>query len=98
LEFPHLLRLIEHHQFDTVYHEHFSYLSLFTVSRIVQAAGLRVWDVETLSTHGGSLRVYLIHAADPRPTTSAVADLLTLERQHGLRDLALYTAFQARAN
>ena len=66
LEFPHLMRLIEHTQFDTVYHEHFSYLSLYTVSRIFARAGLRVWDVEELPTHGGSLRVYGCHAADPR--------------------------------
>jgi len=58
LEFPHLMRLIEHTQFDTVYHEHFSHLSLYTVERIFKMAGLRVWDVEQLSTHGGSLRIY----------------------------------------
>src|SRR3546814_3989527 len=56
LEFPHLLRLIDDNQFDTVYHEHFSYLSLYTVSQIFKRAGLRVWDVERLPTHGGSLR------------------------------------------
>ena len=58
LEFPHLMRLIEHSQFDTIYHEHFSYLSLTTTGHIFRAAGLRIWDVEQLSTHGGSLRIY----------------------------------------
>ncbi len=67
LEFPHLKRLIEHTQFDTVYHEHFSYLSLFAVNGIFKAAGLRVWDVEELPIHGGSLRVYGCHESDPRP-------------------------------
>ena len=67
LEFPHLMRLIEHTQFDTVYHEHFSYLSLYTVSRIFAKAGLRVFDVEELPTHGGSLRVYGCHRDERVP-------------------------------
>src|SRR5690606_37594062 len=66
LEFPHVMRLITEVQFDTVYHEHFSYLSLYTVSIIFDAAGLRVYDVQELPTHGGSLRVFGCHAADPR--------------------------------
>lgn len=97
LEFPHLLQLIEQAQFDTIYHEHFSYLSLYTVSRIFAAAGLRVFDVEELPTHGGSLRVYGCHADDPRSTAKAVADLLAREGALGLRDLATYQDFQARA-
>lgn len=97
LEFPHLLQLIEQAQFDTIYHEHFSYLSLYTVARIFAAAGLRVFDVETLPTHGGSLRVYGCHADDSRPTVQAVADLLAREEERGLRDLATYQGFQARA-
>src|SRR5262249_40195580 len=64
LEFPHLLRLIEHNEFDTIYHEHFSYFSLLTTLRIMQAHGLRVFDVEELSTHGGSLRVYACRTED----------------------------------
>ena len=60
LEFPHLMKLIERNQFDTVYHEHFSYLSLSTVSRIFESVSLRVYDVEHLDTHGGSLRVFAI--------------------------------------
>lgn len=68
LEFPHLMRRLENTQFDTAYHEHFSYLSLYTVSRIFAAAGLHVWDVEALPTHGGSLRIYGCHADDARST------------------------------
>ena len=66
LEFPHLLQLVRQSQFDTVYHEHFSYLSLHTVQRILRAQGLAVWDVEELPTHGGSLRVWAQHASNPR--------------------------------
>jgi SAM-dependent methyltransferase len=98
LEFPHLLCLIENTQFDTVYHEHFSYLSLHTVSRILASAGLRVWDVDELTTHGGSLRVYACYADDPRGATPAVAALLVEEERRGLRRLATYSDFQARAD
>ena len=98
LEFPHLLKLIAHNQFDTVYHEHFSYLSLHTVERIFQVHGLRLWDVEQLPTHGGSLRVYGIHVEDARPSTPAVAKLLATEHAQGLLDLATYHAFQPRAD
>ena len=98
LEFPHLMRLMEQAQFDTVYHEHFSYLSLHSVSRIFASAGLRVWDVEELGTHGGSLRVYGCHADDARIATPAVMRLLEEELRHGLRDIATYRNFQLRAN
>jgi hypothetical protein len=98
LEFPHLKRLIEQAQFDTVYHEHFSYLSLQTVSRIFAAAGLRVWNVEELPTHGGSLRVYGCHQDDPRSTQAAVGNVLQAEIQHGLQDLKTYLKFQPRAD
>lgn len=98
LEFPHLLQLITHTQFDTVYHEHFSYLSLATVARIAERHGLRLWDVEEVSTHGGSLRVYLIHAEDPRPATPAIAELLARETAKGLQDLSTYQGFQPRAD
>lgn len=98
LEFPHLMRLIEQTQFDTVYHEHFSYLSLQTVSRIFAAAGLRVWNVEELPTHGGSLRVYGCHQDDPRSTQAAVSSVLQAEVQHGLQDLNTYLKFQPRAD
>jgi hypothetical protein len=98
LEFPHLMRLIEQAQFDTVYHEHFSYLSLQTVSRIFAAAGLRVWNVEELPTHGGSLRVYGCHQDNPRSTQAAVTSVLRAEVQHGLHDLDTYLKFQPRAD
>jgi len=98
LEFPHLLELIKHNQFDTIYHEHFSYLSLYTVDRIFRQAGLRIWDVDTLVTHGGSLRVYGCHENDPRPTRVSVADLLEVERKHGLQEVRTYMDFQSRAD
>lgn len=98
LEFPHLLQLIQHLQFDTVYHEHFSYLSLGTVKRIFDAAGLQVHDVQTLGTHGGSLRVFGCHSEDKRPSTAAVSDILDKEKSNGLEDLNTYAAFQAKAD
>jgi len=98
LEFPHLMQLLAHTQFDTVYHEHFSYLSLFTVSRIFQAAGLRVRHVEQLPTHGGSLRIFGCHADDVRATTPAVTALLAEEAERGLQSLETYKSFQLRAN
>jgi SAM-dependent methyltransferase len=98
LEFPHLMRLIEQAQFDTVYHEHFSYLSLQTVSRIFAAAGLRVWNVEELPTHGGSLRVYGCHQDDPRSPQAAVTSMLQAEVEHGLQELNTYLKFQPRAD
>jgi len=98
LEFPHLMRLIEHVQFDTVYHEHYSYLSLDTVSRIFEAAGLRLFDAEELPTHGGSLRVYGCHEDDPRPCEGTVSRLRAEEEGRGLQRLATYQAFQAKAD
>ncbi|WP_334167400.1 class I SAM-dependent methyltransferase [Achromobacter mucicolens] len=98
LEFPHLLKLLEQTQFDTIYHEHFSYLSLYTVSRIFAAHGLRVTDVEALPTHGGSLRVYGCHAQDPRPDSTAVEAVLRAEQDAGLRTLVPYSAFQTRVH
>lgn len=98
LEFPHLMRLIENNQFDTIYHEHFSYLSLHTVSRIFAKAGLRVFDVEELPTHGGSLRVYGCHEGDTRQARAAVIKLLDKEKDCGLLSLEIYQAFQAKAN
>ena len=98
LEFPHLMNLIEHTQFDTIYHEHFSYLSLYTVERIFSAAGLRIWDVEQLPTHGGSLRIYGCHSEDERVSNPSVSTLLSEESKRGLQTLATYQIFQARAN
>ena len=98
IEFPHLIRLIEKSQFDTVYHEHFSYLSLQTVSRIFAATGLRVWNVEELPTHGGSLRIYGCHQDDPRSTKTVVSHLLREEIQYGLQDLNTYLKLQPLAD
>lgn len=98
LEFPHLMRLIEHTQFDTVYHEHFSYLSLHTASRILAAAGLRVFDVQELRTHGGSLRLFGCHVDDARATAAIVGALLAEESRRGLQRLDTYADFQARAD
>jgi SAM-dependent methyltransferase len=98
LEFPHLMRLIENSQFDTVYHEHFSYLSLNTVNRIFAKAKLRIFDVEELSTHGGSLRVFGCHAGDPRPTSETVGKLLKMEVDAGLMRLPTYISFQMQAD
>ena len=98
LEFPHLMNLIGLNQFDTVYHEHFSYLSLFTVNRIFKEAGLRVWNVEELPTHGGSLRVYGCHNDDPRATDASVDAILAEEAKRGLLELQTYLDFQPRAD
>lgn len=98
LEFPHLLQLIKHNQFDTVYHEHFSYLSLHTVSRIFQHSGLRIYDVEKLPTHGGSLRIYGCHENDERRSEATVNHLLAQEKEFGLLDLQIYKQFQHQAN
>ena len=96
LEFPHLLQLIKRTQFDTVYHEHFSYLSLTAVANVFTAAGLRIWDVEQLSTHGGSLRIYGCHINAAIETTERVDLLLDQEDQFGLTQLKAYTNFQTR--
>ncbi len=98
LEFPHLMRLIEHTQFDTVYHEHFSYLSLHTVSRIFDSAGLRIWNVEELPTHGGSLRIYGCHSDDARTAYPSVAALMQEEANRGLQQLETYLSFQPKAD
>ena len=97
LEFPHLMQLLEHCQFDTVYHEHFSYLCLYTTCRIFENAGLRIWDVEELPTHGGSLRIYGGHINDPRKTEPSVQKLKQKEKERGLQDLNIYQQFQRRA-
>lgn len=98
LEFPHLMRLIENNQFDTVYHEHFSYLSLNAVIQIFDKAGLRIFDVEELSTHGGSLRIFGCHSGDPRQASKAVSDLKKEEVNAGLKKLLTYISFQAKAD
>lgn len=97
LEFPHLLQLMDHNQFDTIYHEHFSYFSLLATERILGAHGLTVFDVETLPTHGGSLRIFARHSeCSANATTARVADLRNLELQRGLGSLAGYESFSPR--
>jgi SAM-dependent methyltransferase len=98
LEFPHLMELLEHTQFDTVYHEHFSYLSLYAVRSIFSKAGLRVWDVEQIPTHGGSLRIYGCHDEDTRHDCPSVSTILAKEEARGMRALASYLEFQQRAD
>lgn len=97
MEFPHLARLIAEAQFDTIYHEHFSYLSLTAVQRIFAAHGLTIFDVDELPTHGGSLRIYARHAANAAlPVQGSVAALLQREYDEGLSDLKSYVGFQER--
>lgn len=98
-EFPHLLPLVQQCQFDTLYHEHFSYLSLTAVQRIFAASGLAVFDVQELPTHGGSLRVFAQRsdASTPRPTEPAVAALLAREVQAGVCSADFYSDFQLQA-
>jgi 2-polyprenyl-3-methyl-5-hydroxy-6-metoxy-1,4-benzoquinol methylase len=94
-EFPHLLRLIAQRQFDTIYHEHFSYLSLLVVERIFARHGLAVFDVEQLPTHGGSLRVFAAHADTSPPRSERVEAVITEERRFGLDRPEGYAGFEA---
>ena len=96
LEFPHLLRLIEETQFDTIYHEHYSYFSFSTVRQIFGHHGLDLFDVEELPTHGGSLRIYAAPVDARRPVSAAVEDLLARETASGVRDLRTYASFETR--
>lgn len=98
MEFPHLMQLVDNNQFDTIYHEHFSYLSLYTVNQIFELHDLRMFDVEELPTHGGSLRIYARHKDDTSKTISEnVAALLKKEMDKGLNNLAYYENFQQKA-
>ncbi len=98
-EFPHLLRLVSENQFDTIYHEHYSYLSLTAVKRIFERNGLSVFDVEELPTHGGSLRVYAQRKdTGARETSPNVAKLLDREMAAGMTSVAFYNGFQDKAN
>jgi SAM-dependent methyltransferase len=94
LEFPHLMRLVEFNQFDTVYHEHFSYLSLYTVNRIFEQNGLRIFDVEEIPTHGGSLRVYGCKKNAHHLQTENVTALLAEEKKRGMQEEQYYNEFQ----
>ena len=96
MEFPHLLRLIELNQWDTIYHEHFSYVSFSTVRRVFAAHGLRLFDVEELSTHGGSLRIYGCHDTAGHEETERAGELVTREQAAGLDDLPTYLTYGER--
>ena len=93
MEFPHLVRLMEQNQFDTIYHEHFSYLSLLSAQTIFKAHGLRVYDVDEIPTHGGSLRIYACHQDAPMPVSGGVTALAAREEQFGLNRVDTYTRF-----
>lgn len=94
MEFPHLLNLLKFNQFDTIYHEHYSYLSLIAVQKIFMAHDLRIYDVEELSTHGGSLRIYACHRDSGFGMTDAVSNVLKQELDFGLNTLTAYSNFQ----
>jgi hypothetical protein len=97
LEFPHVERLMEENQYDTIYHEHFSYFSLVTVEKIFKGHELVLFDVDEIPTHGGSLRIYLRHAEDSsKPVTPAVVSLRERELALGLNRIATYTSFGER--
>jgi hypothetical protein len=96
MEFPHLIRLMEGNQFDTIYHEHFSYLSLIAVQTVFRAHGLRVYDVDEIPTHGGSLRIYACHRDASLQEQPAVGQLLAREEAYGLKRLETYERFNAQ--
>jgi len=97
MEFPHLKKLVDMNQFDTIYHEHFSYLSLTTVNEIFSAHGLTVFDVEEIPTHGGSLRIFACHCDDQAKAVSPnVTSLLNLEDRSGFKNLEFYSSFEPK--
>jgi hypothetical protein len=97
MEFPHILRLIEERQFDTIYHEHFSYFSLGSAERLFARHGLVIFDVEELTTHGGSLRIYAAHADGPHRPGERIARLHEKERHAGLTELGTYLRYNESA-
>lgn len=98
MEFPHLMQLVDNNQFDTIYHEHFSYLSFTTVAAIFESQGLEMFDVEELPTHGGSLRIYAKHKENGATKISEnVAKMFAKEKQKGLLDLNYYEGFSEKA-
>ena len=94
LEFPHLIELIQNNQFDTIYHEHYSYLSLYSASKIFKRAGLKIYKVDKLSTHGGSIRIYGCHANCDKPVESSYKDMLHMEMELGINDINYYENFK----
>ena len=98
LEFPHLSRLIEKTEFDTIYHEHFSYFSLLAVERVFAQNGLTIFDVEELPTHGGSLRIYACRSDEARPVEPTVVEVGRREEKEGLHQLGTYELFSERVS
>lgn len=98
LEFPHLLNLIKKNQFDTIYHEHFSYLSAVAVSRIFHSVGLKIYKIEKIPTHGGSLRIFGTHSDSQIENDGSVAEILNEEEMFGIKSIDTYLCFQERAN
>ena len=97
-EFPHLLKLLENNQFDTIYHEHFSYLSLLSIERILQANGLSIFDVQELGTHGGSLRIFAQrHETGAKPVSNNVKEIIRREIEFGICNPTCYAEFQSKA-
>lgn len=97
MEFPHLYQLVKYNQFDTIYHEHFSYLSFTTVNTIFKSVGLQMFDVEELPTHGGSLRIYAKHAENTTHTvTENVEKMLQMEKEAGMKNMEYYAGFQEK--
>jgi hypothetical protein len=98
MEFPHLMQLVENNQFDTIYHEHFSYLSFYTVKQIFESQGLSIFDVDEVPTHGGSLRIYARHIEDTsEEITPKVAAMLQAELSKGMNTPSYYSNFQKKA-
>ncbi|MDB5223984.1 MAG: class SAM-dependent methyltransferase [Chitinophagaceae bacterium] len=98
MEFPHLMQLVDNNQFDTIYHEHFSYLSFHTVKQIFESQGLQMFDVEEIPTHGGSLRIYATHKENKQQEISEnVNELLEKEVSKGINELEYYNNFQQKA-
>jgi len=97
MEFPHLMQLIDNNQFDTIYHEHFSYISFYTVNQIFKSQDLELFDVDEIPTHGGSIRIYAKHKNDSRPISFNVQALLEKEKQKGMLDSGYYSNFQQKA-
>lgn len=97
LEFPHIVELVKNNQFDTIYHEHYSYLSLFSVSRIFNKAGLKIYKVEQLQTHGGSIRIYGCHIDDNKVIEKSYEEIINKEIELGINSIAFYKNFNTRA-
>jgi hypothetical protein len=97
MEFPHLLKLMEERQFDTIYHEHFSYLSFSTTESIFNKYGLKIFDVDELPTHGGSLRIYACHSDfNGYAVTEHIAMMKEKEKKFGLKEIAVYRTFSEK--